>query len=88
MEAQERQATPKQVALIEKLRSEGRAEVLEPMESLSFAQASELISRSLDRAVPDGSDGKGRSFPGVSRRNDFGNGARWVWLSNVSTGIG
>ena len=71
---QARQATPRQLALIERLRSEGR--VKESVDGLTFVEASELISRLLNRAVPDASEGKGRSVPGVSRRTDFGTGAR------------
>ena len=72
MEGQGRQATPRQLALIERLRSEGR--VKESVEGLSFVEASELISRLLNKSVPEASVAKGRSVPG-SRRTDFGTGA-------------
>lgn len=68
-----RQVTPRQLALIERLRSKGR--VKESVDGLSFVEASELISRLLNKAVSHASAGKGRSVPG-SRRNDFGTGAR------------
>ena len=70
-----KQATPRQLALIERLRSEGRVKQEECVDGLSFVEASELISRLLNKA-PDGSQGKGRTVPGASRRTDFGTGAR------------
>lgn len=73
MEAQARQATPRQLALIERLRSEGKPGVMESVDGLTFVDASQLISRLLDKA---GDSGKRKSYPGVSRRNDFGTGAR------------
>ena len=76
MEGPGRQATPRRLALIERPRSEGRVKVEDSVDGLTFVEASELISRLLNKGLPDASVAKGRSVPGVSRRTDFGTGAR------------
>jgi hypothetical protein len=80
MESEVRMATPRQLGLIEKLRSEGGRQMEESVESLTFVEASELISKLLNKegSLPNGTgsrEGTG-GMPGLPRRNDFGAGAR------------
>jgi hypothetical protein len=78
MEAQERQATSRQLAYIERLSMESGATVEKPLAELTSVEASELISELLHKANLD-QNGKEKSETrqvGVNRKNDFGSGAR------------
>jgi hypothetical protein len=78
MEAQERQATSRQLAYIERLNTGSETTMEKPLNELTVNEASELISTLLEKANL-GQMGKEKSEnikAGVQRKNDFGSGAR------------
>jgi hypothetical protein len=77
MEAQERQATPRQLAYLQRLTSERGTTMEKPLGELTTAEASELISTLLEKSSL-GQIGRQKSGngAGVQRRTDFGQGAR------------
>ena len=80
METETRMATPRQLALIERLRSETGTTLEKSTEDLTVFEASELIAGLFQKVgyFPNGRNAAERKNggTGASRRNDFGAGAR------------
>ena len=77
MEAEERYATPRQMAYIERLSTDSGTTIDKPVAELTVAEASELIQELVDK-VNNGQNGQNSTAANKQsgRRNDFGSGAR------------
>jgi len=74
MEAEARMATPKQLAYIERLRTDVGTKIDKPLGELTVSEASELIDELLQKV--NGQIAKSTSEARTVKRTDFGSGAR------------